>query len=255
MKISLIMIVKNEADNIGACLESVKDVCDEIIVIDDMSADDTAKIAESYGAKIHQKKFESFTEQKGYALSMATGEWVLNLDADEQLSPALKEEIKEAVKSDKYTGYYLPLTNNFLGREMKYSGLNGETHYRLCVRKGARYEGGRVHEALVQDGEAGRLKAHIIHTPYKTIEQYFKKFNFYTSLGAQTMAERGKKFNPINLFRPPFDFLKIYVLKLGFLDGLQGFLWAYYSAQYPFVKYTKLWHLNKLAAARGEKQK
>ncbi len=245
MTLSLIMIVKNEEENIASCLESVKGLADEIIVVDDMSTDGTAAIAEKYGAKVFQRKFDSFTLQKGFALSKATSDWVLNLDADESLTPGLKEEIKNTISNTDKNGFWIKINNEFLGRVMKHSGLYGQQRFRLARRAGATYEGGKVHETLTISGPTGVLNAAISHRPYKTIEQYFKKFNSYTTLAAESMFEKGKKFSAFQLLRPPFDFIKLYIFRLGILDGPEGFLWAYFSSQYAFVKYSKLWHLQK----------
>lgn len=246
MKLSLIMMVKNEEENLPLCLESVKGVADEIVIVDDMSTDGTLRVAEQYGAKVFQRKFDSYTLQKGYALANASGEWVLNLDADESLTSELKEEIKNTISNTQKNGFWLKINNEFLGRLMKHSGLYGQKRFRLARREGASYVGGKVHETLFVEGAVGTLQNGITHRPYKTIKQYFDKFNRYTTLAAETMYENGKKFSYFQLLRPPLDFIKIYFLRLGVLDGLQGFLWAYFSAQYPLVKYAKLWNMRRI---------
>lgn len=245
MSTSLIMMVKNEQENLPACLDSVKGLADEIIIVDDMSTDGTLRVAEQYGAKVFQRKFDSYTLQKGFALAHATCEWVLNLDADESLSEELKKEIRAVTSATDKNGFWIKINNEFLGRAMKHSGLYGQKRFRLARRAGAKYVGGKVHETLFVDGPTGALEHAITHRPYKTIKQYFDKFNKYTSLAAQSMYENGKKFSYFQLLRPGVDFFKIYFLRLGFLDGTEGFLWAYFSAQYPLVKYAKLWNLQK----------
>jgi len=239
------MITKNEEQNIAACLESVKNFAGEIIVVDGGSTDKTVEIAKSYGAKVLFKNFISFTDQKGFALSAASSGWVLNLDADEVLSEELKKEISEVIKTTKCAGFYLPSSNIFLGRKMKHA-FKEDYKLRLSRREGASYQGGFVHEVLTPPpGEIGKLKNYILHTPYRNIAHYFEKFNNYTTLGARGMHEKGKKFNPLQLFRPPLEFFKIYFLRLACLDGIQGFMWAAFSSFYPMVKYAKLWELNK----------
>ncbi|MDR1684797.1 MAG: glycosyltransferase family 2 protein [Elusimicrobiota bacterium] len=246
IKLSLIMIVKNEADNLASCLKSVKGLAQEIIVVDSGSQDETVSIAQSFGAKIYKRDFDSFTLQKNYALSKAAGEWVLNLDGDEALSDALREEIKNTLPATDKAGFMLPIANEFLGRKMKHSGLKRVMKLRLAKRAQAAYTGGKIHEALRVEGPVGVLKNIVTHRPYRSIHQYFNKFNFYSTLAAQSMHERGKKFSYLQLLRPFFDFFKTYVLRLGFLDGLEGFLWAYLGAQYPLVKYVKLKRLHSL---------
>lgn len=247
-ELSVFLITKQEGRNLRACLESVRGLADEIVLLDSGSTDDTLAIAEEFGAKTAYKEFSSFTEQKNAALKMCSKPWALSLDADEYLSPSLREEIKELLRSDdmdKYCGYYLKRTNLLWGREMKHGGIRKEKILRLVKTDSAKYIGGRVHETLQAEGRTGELENVFMHNTYTSIEQYFNKFNRYTSLAAQTMAERGKKFRALQMLRPPFDFFKIYILKLGALDGIQGFLWALFSSMYPAVKYAKLWEIYK----------
>lgn len=245
-KLSVFLITKQEGANLRACLESVKGLADEIVILDSGSTDDTLKIAAEFNAKTGFKEFSSFTEQKNTALKMCSNLWALSLDADERLTPALYKEISDLLSSkhiDDYCGYYLKRSTVFLGRKMKHSGVNNEKILRLIKTDCAEYIGGRVHEVLEVKGKTAELKNIFLHNTYTSIEQYFYKFNRYTSLGAVTMAERGKKFRFINLLRPPLEFFKIYVLKLACLDGIQGFLWALFSSFYPSVKYAKLWEI------------
>jgi hypothetical protein len=204
------------------------------------------EIASKYKAKIFTRDFDSFTSQKAYALARARGEWVLNLDADEELSPSLREEIRNTLKDTGHDAFLLPISNFFWGREMKHGGLKKQLRLRLARRAKAKYLGGRIHETLAVDGRpAGRLNNIIKHYSYKTLTQYFDKFNRYSTLGAQAMHEQGKKFSAAQFARMPFEFIKVYFLRLGFLDGVQGFLWAAFFAFYPLVKYAKLWELER----------
>lgn len=242
--LSLFVITKNSANTLEKCLKSVQGLADEIIVVDGFSQDNTQEIAGKYGAKFYQKEFHGFQEQKQFALDKCTGKWVLNLDADEELSPLLKKEIVEIVTGEvKEKLFFIPEQVTFLNRQMKHSGLTGKFHERLAYREGTKYIGGAVHEKLYNDGAKKYLKGYFYHTPYTSIEQYFEKFNRYTTLGAQKLFESGKKFKFFNLFRQPLDFAKIYFLRRGFMDGMQGFLWAWLSSTYPTVKYAKLWFL------------
>lgn len=244
--ISLFIIARNEAHRIADCIESTRGLVCEIIVIDDRSIDDTAEIAKSLGAQVFQRKFDGFTNQKNFALSKVTSEWALNLDADERLSPQLKEEISKAVQNEKIAGYELPFCNYFLGKKMRFSGLNKEKHLRLVRAHKARYVGGLVHEGLNISGEVATLSYPVNHFSYDTIEAYFKKLNTYTSLAAAQMHKNGKRFSLIGtLARLPFEFAKRYILKLGFLDGVRGLLWASFSTYYVFIKYMKLWQLEQ----------
>ncbi len=244
-KLSVYIITKNEEQTLPHCLESVQGLADEIIVVDSFSADKTLEIAQKYGAKTFQRPFKGFQDQKQFALDQCSCEWVLNLDADEAISPMLKQKIAEIINSPvKEKMFFIPEQVTFLGCKMNYSGLTGRFHERLAYREGTKYSVGAVHEKIMNDGPVKYLKGYYCyHTPYTSIEQYFNKFNQYSTLGAQYLFESGKKFNCLNLFRQPLDFIKIYILHLGFLDGIHGFLWAWFSSVYPTVKYAKLWFL------------
>ncbi len=245
-RITLFIIAKNEAHRIAACIASAKDIVNEIVVIDAFSSDKTANICRSLGAIVYKRKFDGFTNQKNFALSKVNGDWALNLDADERLSPALKKEIKHAVQNPKYAGYFIAFSNYFLGKKMRFSGLNKEKHLRLVRTQGAKYTGGLVHEGLEVSGKVGMLKNPINHYSYDSIETYFNKFNRYTSLAARQMYQNGKKFCLLNVLATlPFEFVKRYLLKLGILDGMRGLLWASFSTFYVYVKYAKLWQLEK----------
>ncbi len=245
-RISLFIIAKNEAPRIAACIASAKEVVNEIVVIDGNSTDGTAALCQELGAQVYTREFDGFANQKNFALSKVTGQWALNLDADERLSPALKEEILRAVNNPQVSGYYLPFCNYFLGKKMRFSGLNKEKHLRLVCTQKARYVGGLVHEGLEVNGPLATLKNPVNHFSYNTIEDYFTKFNKYTTLAAQQLHQNGRRFSWVRvIFTLPFEFIKRYVLKLGFLDGTRGLFWASFSTYYVYVKYAKLWQLEQ----------
>lgn len=245
-RITLFIIAKNEASRIAACILSARDIVNEVIVVDSNSTDKTAQVCQDLGAQVYKREFDGFANQKNFALSKVSGEWALNLDADEQLSPALKDEILQAVQNTKLAGYYLPFCNYFLGKKMRFSGLNKEKHLRLVRTQKAHYIGGLVHEGLEVSGTLATLKNPVNHFSYDTIENYFTKFNKYTTLAAQQMYQNGKRFCLLKvLLTLPFEFLKRYALKLGVLDGMRGLLWASFSTYYVYVKYTKLWQLEQ----------
>ncbi len=244
--ITLFIIAKNEARRIAGCIESAQGVADEVVVINSNSSDDTARVCARLGARVYERTFDGFANQKNFALSKVTTPWALNLDADERLTPALAQEIVHAVQDTRHAGFYLPFCNYFLGKKMRFSGLNKEKHIRLVRTAHATYTGGLVHEGLNVNGTLGTFKHPVNHFSYDTIEAYFDKFNKYTTLAAQNMHQHGKKFCLVRvLFTLPFEFAKRYVLKLGFLDGLRGLLWASFSTYYVWVKYAKLWQLEQ----------
>ena len=245
-RITLFIIAKNEAHRIASCILSARDIVNEIVVVDAYSTDKTALVCKELGAQVYTREFDGFTNQKNFALSKVSNEWALNLDADEQLSPQLREEILQATQQKDICGYYLPFCNYFLGKKMRFSGLNKEKHLRLVRAQKAHYVGGLVHEGLEVTGPLQTLKNPINHFSYNTIEDYFTKFNKYTSLAAAQLYQNGKRFClPKVLLTLPFEFLKRYVLKLGVLDGMRGLLWASFSTYYVYVKYTKLWQLEQ----------
>lgn len=245
-RITLFIIAKNEAHHIAACISSAREIASEIIVIDAMSVDDTVRICKDLGAQVYTRKFDGFASQKNFALSKVTGEWALNLDADERLSPELREEISHVVQHTKHNGFYLPFCNYFLGKKMRFSGLNKEKHLRLVRTKSAHYVGGLVHEELKVNGSLDTLKNPVNHFSYNTVETYFFKFNRYTTLAAKQMYKSGKRFCLLKvLLTLPFEFAKRYILKLGILDGMRGLVWASFSTFYVFVKYVKLWRLEQ----------
>ena len=245
-RISLFIIAKNEAHRIAACIASAKDVVNEIVVIDGHSTDNTAQLCRELGAQVYTREFDGFANQKNFALSKVTGQWALNLDADERLSPALKDEIVQAVQNPKIAGYYLPFCNYFLGKKMRFSGLNKEKHLRLVRTQKAHYVGGLVHEGLEVNGPLATLTNPVNHFSYDNIEDYFTKFNKYTTLAAKQLYQNGRHFSLLRvLFTLPFEFIKRYVLKLGFLDGIRGLFWASFSTYYVYVKYAKLWQLEQ----------
>ncbi|MBR2082724.1 MAG: glycosyltransferase family 2 protein [Elusimicrobiaceae bacterium] len=245
-RISLFIIAKNEAHRIAPCILSAKGIVSEIVVVDACSSDNTAQICKELGAQVYEREFDGFASQKNFALSKVTGQWALNLDADERLSPALQKEILTAVRNDNIAGYYLPFCNYFLGKKMRFSGLNKERHLRLVRTHKSKYIGGLVHEGLEVDGPLSTLKNPVNHFSYDTIEDYFTKFNKYTSLAARQLHKNGRKFCLVRvLLTLPFEFFKRYVFKLGFLDGIRGLLWAGFSTYYVSVKYAKLWQLEQ----------
>ena len=245
-RISLFIIARNEENKIAKCINSAKGLVSEIIVVDGYSKDRTAQVAAEQGALVFQNRFEGFSAQKNFALSKVTSPWALNLDADESLSAELKEKIRQVVEDTPHAGFNIKFSNYFLGRKMHYSGLNNEYHVRLVRTDKAHYEGQLVHEGLKVDGTIGTLKEPIRHFSYDTINTHLRKLNFYTQLAANQMYENGKHFSLLFLLvRTPLEFIKRYFLKLGFLDGMRGFIWSSFSTFYVFVKYIRLWQIEE----------
>ena len=245
-RITLFIIAHNEESKIAKCILSARGLVHEIIVVNGMSKDKTAQVCQELGAQVFDRAFDGFANQKNFALSKVTSPWALNLAADETLSAELKEEIAHVTQQTDYAGFDIPFSNYFLGKKMRFSGLNKEKHLRLVRTHQAKYVGGLVHEGLKVNGKIGVLKNSINHYSYDTIETYFRKFNKYTSLAAEQMYQKGRRFSLLFLLITlPFEFIKRYILKLGILDGLRGLLWASFSTGYVLVKYAKLWQLEE----------
>ncbi len=242
-ELSVLVLTKNEAHNIDACLESV---CwaDEIVVVDSGSSDKTVEKARKWTPKVFVTDWQGFSGTKNWGLQHVTGEWVLWLDADERVTPELAAEIQAVFRSVSADGYEIPRKANFLGHWILHGGWYPGYVLRLVRRKWAHFEESRVHEGLRRPPRVERLKNPLLHFTDPTLEHYLTKFNRYTTLAAEDLQEKGRRFHLIDLlFRPVHLFLKMYVLKAGFLDGFAGFLLAQLSAFYVFTKYAKLFEL------------
>ncbi len=247
MDLSVAIITFNEESNLKRCLASLPpDV--EIIVVDSLSTDKTIEVAESFGARVFSHEFSNFAAQKNLALSYASRRWILSIDADEALSPDLSRSIKHIIGEDDSdcSGYRMRRRLHFLGREMRF-GKTSDAPLRLFKRGLGEFEG-VIHEGLaLRGGKVGRIKeGALIHFSYANLEDYFKRFNRYTTLIAQNHYSRGKASNFLaHMVRPWFEFIGRYFLRLGFLDGYPGYVYALNSSLYAFIKYSKLLELRE----------
>jgi glycosyltransferase involved in cell wall biosynthesis len=221
---------------------------DEIIVVDAMSDDDTVKIASTYTSSIYKRPWTGYVDQKNFALSKAQGDWVLSVDADEAVSPRLREEILAEIERPQVKdGYRIPRRSFYQGRWINYSGFYPDRQLRFFKRDRAEWVGGRVHERVDIKGGVGELKNDLFHYPYQgVISGQLRTVNAFSDLLAADMYEKGTRFHPLLLFvRPFFKFLEVYVLKRGVLDGLPGLIIAVSSAYAMFVRYVKLREMEK----------
>jgi (heptosyl)LPS beta-1,4-glucosyltransferase len=253
IKISSIIITKNEEANIARCITSQLKSIDEIIVIiDEETTDSTKEIVQSFpGVKYQVEKWRGYSGMKKFAVTLTTNEWVLWIDADEALTPQLSNEIFEFKNSaPQHTAYSFPRKAFFLGRWIEHSGWYPGRVVRLFNKTKAAFSDNDVHEHLRFEGTAGKFLNDIEHFTDPTIEHYFHKFNRYTSLAAEELQKKGKTFRLTDItVRPFFIFIKMYFIKRGFLDGIQGFILALFSASYVFTKYAKLWELKNIKGA------
>jgi glycosyltransferase involved in cell wall biosynthesis len=244
-RLSVIIITHNEEINLRRCLESVK-FADEIILNDSGSTDETLAIALEFNCKTVTSQFAGFGLAKQKALDLATGEWVLSIDADEEIDEELKRHINTAIASSDCDGYLLNRKSQFLGRWITHSGWYPDRILRLFKRSAAKFTDSRVHEKVVVTGRVENLSGHILHYTDPNISHYLIKLDRYTTLSAQMLHADGKPFHWWYLILKPMAiWVKMYILKRGFLDGMPGFILAGLSAFHVYCKYAKLWELRK----------
>lgn len=243
-KLSVILITKNEAENIRACLESVA-WADEIIVVDSGSADDTVNIARQMGALVYEHDWPGFGPQKNRALSYATGDWVLSIDADERVTPVLRSEIAMAMREAKAEGYYCPRLSQFCGKFVRHCGWYPDYVLRLFKRGAGRFSDSLVHETLLLTGKTGKFKTPLLHYSYLTVTDVERKVAHYSTAAAQQMFLAGKRTGLIKAaLSGGWAFVRTYVVRLGVLDGCVGWSIASMNARTTYLKYSKLAELN-----------
>ncbi len=242
-KISVTIIALNEEALIGECLESL-DWADEIIVSDSGSTDRTVEICNSHGATVYTDEWLGFGRQKNLCATRARNDWVFNIDADERVTPGLREELLEAVEADSKggcPGYNVPRKNHFGGIWVKRCGWYPDYNLRLYKKSLGSFNKRRVHEAVQLTGKAGYLKNPLIHLTYASVEEYNTRAERYSTLGAEELYEQGRRPRISDTtLRPLFTFFKMYILKLGFLEGALGFRLSTLYAGYTRAKYQKL---------------
>lgn len=254
MQLSVVIITKNEATNIARTLASVTELADEIIVVDSGSTDRTLEIARTFGprVKIFEEEWRGFAHQKNSAIEKASGAWILSLDADEEVSAELGQEIQKAIIETAKEPYTIPRKNFFLGRWIRHGGFYPDRKLRLVPKKIARFEDRAVHEDMKVDGPVETLESPILHHAYPTLSSYIEHMNRYSSLGAEMAVANDKRgFSFFNIVvRPWATFFYNYVLRLGFLEGREGLLLHLYHAVYVSWKYAKIWEISRNAKAR-----
>jgi glycosyltransferase involved in cell wall biosynthesis len=248
MKLSSIVIAKNEEKNISRCIKSQLPCIDEIVVlIDKDSNDNTLEIVKSFDkVKYEIVEWMGYAKTKQYAVELTSNDWILWIDADEAITNNLATELNEFKKNTyQQNAFSIPRKAYFLGKWIKHSGWYPGRVVRLFNKIKARFNNNDVHEELIFEGKSGDLKNDLEHYTDPNIFHYFEKFNRYTSLASNELSENGRTFSLIDLLmRPLFIFIKMFFLKKGFLDGIHGFILAVFSSLYVFAKYAKLWELN-----------
>ena len=242
MTLSVVVITKNEADVIGRCLESVA-WADETIVLDCASEDATTGIARRLGARVETTAdWPGFGPQKNRALELATGDWVLSLDADEWVTPALRAAIEGAIGAPHGNcAFRMPRLSSYCGRFMRHSGWWPDAVTRLFRRGQARFSDDRVHERLIVSGAVGTLHEPLLHEAIRDLDEALEKMNAYSTAGALMQFERGRKASLAGaLWHGAWTFFRTYVLRAGFLDGRAGFMLAVSNAEGAYYRYLKL---------------
>lgn len=242
LPLSVIIITLNEAEHIGAAIDSVR-WADEIIVVDADSHDDTVQIARDRGARVESRPWTGYVDQRNYAASLARHDWILSLDADERVTKALAEEIRRVLgNTPDAFGYRIPRVTWHLGRWIRTTDFYPDYQTRLYHRGHARWAGRLVHESVAVDGRRGRLTGELEHYSYRDLADQIERINHYSTLSARQMFDDGVRAGALQLLvHPPAAFLRNYVLRRGFLDGTAGLIISLVNSYSVFLKFAKLW--------------
>ncbi len=251
---SAYVLTYNEEDKIRAALTSIT-WADEIVVLDSHSTDGTLSICREFTEKVYQCDFEGFGKLRNRALEFVTHDWVLSLDADERGTVELRDEIKtELARGPRAEAFFVARKNLFLGRWIKHGGWYPDYRQPQFFNKQRfRYQEDLVHEGYQVDGRIGYLQAHVMQVPFLDLGQFLRKMSRYSTLMAEQMVQRGRRFHVHQLVSHPlFTFLKMYVARQGFRDGMPGLILALLYAYYSFVKYAKLWERTRATIGKAQ---
>ena len=249
--LSVILITRNEEANLEDCLASLEGIAQQIVVVDTNSSDRTLEIAQNHGATIAQPlDWPGFGPQKNRALDLATGDWVLSLDADERLTPALRSEILTAIHHSAHVECFaIPRLSWYCGRFIRHSGWSPDYVDRLFRRGTARFSDDLVHERLIPNGAVAKLENPMLHYSFMNYSQVLQKLDRYSTASAEQAFAKGKTSSPLKaVLHGAWAFIRTYIVRAGFLDGGQGFTLAMSNAQGTYYRYIKLWHLHQEAS-------
>jgi len=245
--LSVCIITFNEEHNIRDCLESVAWV-DEIIVVDSFSQDTTVSLCRMFTEKVYEKEWQGHVKQKNCALQYASNEWVLCIDADERVSTELREEIERnlSMEGNSCDGYYFPRHSYYLGKWINHGGWYPDYKLRLFKKSKGRWGGQDPHDKVILKGTTTQLKGELLHFVYKNVSHQLQTVDTFSTITATALDREGDRFNLFKLlYRPSIKFFETYCIKRGFMDGLPGFIIAITSSFYVFLRYVKLWELQK----------
>lgn len=244
--LSVIIIAFNEEQNIVRCINSVQGLGDEILVVDSGSTDTTVSMARSLGATVIHQDFLGYIEQKNFATSKASHDWVLSLDADEALSPELKQSIATMMAAPSAKGYTMNRLTNYCGEWVRYGGWYPDVKLRLYHRDAGNWAGVNPHDKFLMKNnqQVLHLKGDILHYSYHTISDHLKQIDRFSSIGAAALYKSGKRSGVMKImYKPLARFIRNYLLRRGFMDGLTGFIIGINSAHAVFLKYLRLYYL------------
>jgi (heptosyl)LPS beta-1,4-glucosyltransferase len=245
VKLTVTVITRNEAANLEGALESVK-WADEIVVVDSRSSDETVEIARRHATRVETHDWQGYSAQRNYAAEIASNDWILAIDADERVPPALASEIQQIMgKGPTASGYRMPRVSHYLGRWIKGTDWYPDYQLRLYDRRVGRFNGKRVHESVeLSEGKPGTLRHDLQHYPYRDISDHVTSIDHYTTLAAEEWFATGRRTNPLDVvFHPPAAFFRNFIVRGGFRDGTAGFLISVLNSYYVFLKILKLWEL------------
>lgn len=243
MKLSVVIITLNEERNIGRCIQSVKNIADEILLVDSHSTDDTVAIAEKEGAKVIANNFVSYTQQRNFATERAQYDWILMMDADEAVSDELEKSILSIKHNNNHNFYQFNRLNNYCGQWIKHGAWYPDRKVRLYNRNSGIWVGKYVHEYWQKNNETesvGKLKGDLLHYTYYSIDEHIRQIQKFTELSARAAAEQGKTCSILKIWvGPKWYFIKNYFFRLGFLDGYYGYIVCKLTSYSQLIKYSK----------------
>jgi glycosyltransferase involved in cell wall biosynthesis len=245
--LTVVIVARNEARNMAECVASAA-FADEVLVLDSRSTDDTVALAQQAGARVIETDWPGYGPQVARGIREAKGSWVLSLDADERITPALRDEVLAAIHSGGHDGYRIPRLSEFCGRFIRHGGWRPDYTLRLGRRERSGFTEHFLHAHMTVEGTVGDLRHSLVHYSYPDIHDVLEKLDRYSSGHARDMLAHGKRASvPKAFMHGVFAFLRTYVLRLGFLDGQHGLMLAVYNAEYTYYKYIKLWFLQSPA--------
>jgi glycosyltransferase involved in cell wall biosynthesis len=254
-RVTVTIITRNEAAHIGAAIDSAA-WADEVVVVDSGSSDDTVALARAKGVRVEFRPWSGWVDQKNFATSLSANDWILSLDADERITPALAQEIRGTLReTPPHVAYKVPRVTFHLGRWIRTTDFYPDYQTRLYDRRSARWSGQYVHESIAAIGSIGKLTQELEHYSYADLSDHLERINTYSTLAARQMYERGRRASALDLLvQGPAAFLRNYILRRGVFDGAVGLLLSTVNAYSVFLKFAKLWELERTVKTVREHQ-